>query len=395
MFRIVLAASLLLGIIDASLAAEVHLGPEAPITPEWGSAQTSVSVARSGNHEVSVWSDQQNHLLASANGPVVSVGTLGHSLDSPNLQTLAVASSDSNFLIVWYDTTNRMLGQRIAFDGQVLDTPPIILSADFPGSPSIASDGSTYLVSWCAASSVFTIRLANDGTIRSRSTFVTQANNWTGGYPASPKVVWTGSRFVLGYALNYWSIVSPFMSWTDIGVTPLDATGQPSPPELFAYLFGFDQGFEPYNSSLALASSGGTVTFVWWAYRQGNKIAVAQANADGTPIAEPRAFSKTSNDYCPITPAIGWDGAEHVVAWIDCDATLRALRLNPLGSPIEEPFVVATNVSWTSAGPSIAPTPDGVVIAYSRPDATNGNTPRAFERSLARLSLQRRRGVVH
>jgi hypothetical protein len=396
MTRIVFAVSLLLAIVDAALAAEIRLGPETAVTPGWRLAQTSVRVAHRGNHEISVWSDQQSHLLASANGIVISAGTLGHSFDSPNLVTLAVAASDSNFLVVWYDTTNRMLAQRVTFDGQVLDTPPIILSADSPGSPSIASDGSTYLVSWCAASSVFTLRLASDGTIRSRSTFVTPANVFTGGYPMSPKVAWTGDRFFLGYVLSYASCTSPCMSWSDIGGTPLDATGQPSPLKLFAYLFGFDQGFEPYTTSLALASGGGNVTFVWWTNRD-EMIAVAQANADGNPIAEPRTVAKArrSNDYCPITPAIGWDGAEFVVAWIDCDATLRAFRLNPLGSPMEESFEVASNVPRALAGPSIAQTPDGVVIVYSRPDASNGNAPCAFERSLTRLPPPRRRVVSH
>lgn len=102
-------------------------------------------------------------------------------------------------------------------------------------------------------------------------------------------------------------------------------------------------------------------------------------------------------------PAIGWDGAEFVVAWTDmCSAVVRAVRLNQFGDPIEDPFDVAADVLLEISGdillngPSIIPTSDGVNIVYVRADEANAGAPRAFERSLARLppSSPRRRVVT-
>lgn len=120
--------------------------------------------------------------------------------------------------------------------------------------------------------------------------------------------------------------------------------------------------------------------------------------ADGTPAAEPRTVFVGANShefFCGRTPAVAWDGTEFVIAWIDCGNTLRAVRFNQLGNPIEAPFDVATGIPSVVMSPSIVPTPDGVIIVYSRNDAANGDAPRAFKRSLARLPPPRRHVVAH
>jgi hypothetical protein len=69
-----------------------------------------------------------------------------------------------------------------------------------------------------------------------------------------------------------------------------------------------------------------------------------------------------------------------------------AIRLNANGDLLdEEPFDVVTGV--LPIIPTIVPTPEGVDIVYSRYDEDNGEAPRAFARSVARLPLLRRHAV--
>jgi hypothetical protein len=152
-----------------------------------------------------------------------------------------------------------------------------------------------------------------------------------------------------------------------------------------------------------MAFGGGKVTFVWAARITGSgyKIVAAMATAEGTLTAEPRtvfqAPASSYDFYCGSTPAIAWDGTEFVIAWIDCGTILHALRIDQLGNPIDAPFDVAIGVPLVVMGPSIVPTADGVNIIYTRTDASNGDAPRAFKRSLARLpsAPPRRRVVTH
>jgi hypothetical protein len=80
-------------------------------------------------------------------------------------------------------------------------------------------------------------------------------------------------------------------------------------------------------------------------------------------------------------PAVASNGRDAVCYG---DSTVRAIRLTPVGDQLDlEPFDVAPGV--LRGTPSIVPTVEGVDIIYSRYDADNGQAPRAFARSLARL----------
>ncbi len=303
-----------------------------------------------------------------------------------------------------------MLAERVAFDGRILDNPPIVLSANagplyvsnsiFPITPtSIASDGSTYLVSWSEFPSfggIITARVENDGTMRGLVALSEVKDVYYRVLrPYAPQVSWTGNNFFVGYSLAYLNCTQFCKPWSAIGGTALAMDGQFSPAKPPSALF-YDS---PDHAPQALAFGAGKVTFVWSAtYSPTTQFVIAQTTADGTRIADPRVIlSFSSLSRCAGTPTIGWDGTEFVVAWIDqCDDAVRAVRLNQFGDPIEAPFNVAADVYpglFDPSGPKpplIVPTADGVVIVYSRNDAASGDVPRAFERSLA--SPPRRRG---
>ncbi|HXH39709.1 MAG TPA: hypothetical protein VNN08_13855 [Thermoanaerobaculia bacterium] len=385
-----------------------------------GIAQVDVKVARTGEHEIAVWSDRTDRIFASVNGVPISINgvpvLIGPRQSGGFVDLPAVGSSNNNFLISWHDGSGPMLAQRVAFDGRVLDNPPIVLSAnadplydpnsDLPkAATSIASDGSTYLVVWSNVkaphSQIVAARVERDGGMPALAVLSGTADT---AEPHAPQVSWTGNKFLVNYTfLNLAYCSQPVYCPTQpagMGIAALDATGQllPVSPRLLPYLGpGYTDDYQPVR----MASGAGMVTFVF-----GGGFVVAETMTDGLqPIG--RIVLSSSSSYaeglCATPPAIGWDGAEFVVAWIDaCRSVVRAVRLNQFGDPLEEPFDVAADVpelysDGYSFGPSIVPTPDGVAIVYSRNDVANGDAPRAFERSLARLppSLPRRRVVTH
>ncbi len=389
-----------------------------------GIAQADVRVARAGEHEIAVWSDRSDRIFASVDGVPVSInGTpaligprqMGGYVDLP-----AVGSSNSHFLVVWRDGTSQMLAERVGFDGRVLDNPPIVLSANtgvlsdpgayFSKSPaSIASDGSSYLVSWSrppfvGAGGLTSALVTSDGTIRS----LAELSVGDMYRPYAPRALWAGSNYFVGYSLKYVGYCSPVCSSEEasgIGGSAVDTAGRTSLPK---QPFLSSGGLPPNYKPVGIAYGAGRVTFVWGlTYRSG--LALQQTTTGGVVLSAPHLLLDSSRE-CELYPTVGWDGAAFVAAWIDeCDAAVRAVRLNQFGDPIEPPFDVATDVSlWRPDfetdflaspvlyGPSIVPTPDGVVIIYSRGDPANGDMPRAFERSLARLqpALPRQRAVA-
>jgi hypothetical protein len=371
-----------------------------------GPAQVDVKVARSGNHEIEVWSDRFDRIRVSVNGVPVSINGVPASIvpliAGGYVDQQAAGASNSNFLVVWHDSDGRMLAERVAFDGQVLDSPPIVLSINSTGMPSIASDGSAYLIAWSnehllsfSNSFVFTARVEGNGTMSSSSTFGAVERGFGTFFRANvPQVVWTGNQFFAGYALvdDLGSCDLSCHYPAEVGGTPLSAAGQPSPAKP-AVLFDDSSYAVADYVPFAVAAGAGKVMFVW---SGGTAIGMAVTTAEGTPVAGPRIVMFSNGYNCVWSPAISWDGTDFVVAWIDqCDNVLRAMRLTPLGEAIEQPFDVASDV--LPYGPSMAPTPDGIVIAYSRPDALNADAPRTFERTLARIppAIPRRRSAGH
>ena len=102
----------------------------------------------------------------------------------------------------------------------------------------------------------------------------------------------------------------------------------------------------------------------------------------GESLGKPIDISDRGN---VVASDIAWNGSEYVAAWIINTGIIRVRRFTADGHPLDpEPFTIATDAE--AIGPSIAVTPSGVVIAYSRHDDAYGGVPRARMRTLERLT---------
>jgi hypothetical protein len=358
-----------------------------------GNAQTDVQATRSGDHQIAAWWDQtgdirRDRILAYAGDIPIAIGPSG---PLRYVFRPAVAASSSQFLIVWYEGdfygALRVLAERVSFDGRDLDPSPIVL---WTGTQSwelakaaTASDGTTFLVSW-ATDQIFTSRVAENGTVLNLSGFPIGPGSVGDFFRGDgPQAAWTGTGFFLGYSLIRSSVCDANCSpLAGIGGLP---AGQPKPSMLFDAVDSDGAG----DVQLAMAYGGGRVTFVW--SPRGYGLGVAQTTTDGKPLTGPRNEFIFSRQFCVQNPAVAWDGAELVAAWIDqCSATVQAVRLNQFGDSIEPPFDVAANV--LPHGPSLIPSPDGVTIVYDRPDEAN-SARRAHSDVRWPVYRKRRRGA--
>jgi hypothetical protein len=367
-----------------------------------GRAQTDVKVARAGAHEIVAWLEMGERVFASVDGMAIPVdgpplpiapGTPDRAVGYP-----AVAAGNGSFLIVWPGSLD-LLAVRITFDGRILDSVPIVLSDHAPQRDwfsrcSIASDGTAFVITCVQDRDVVIARVPEDPSVRTRtlSNFPVDAVSGGWSFAYSPQVASAASGFFVAYSLdtlghpNYGSYDHhpAAMAGLRIG-TNREAS---SPPKM---LFDFTgNGEQP----LAMAAGGGTSTMVWYFDdRFGHGIALAQVGDDGGVRPGPRTITYASfmpsfvRCIRPSVPAIAWDGAEFVVAWtegVSCSRTIvRAIRISRNGDPLDDaPFDVATA---DLAGTSIVPTSEGVDVVYSHGDEANGDAPRAFVRSLARL----------
>jgi hypothetical protein len=111
-------------------------------------------------------------------------------------------------------------------------------------------------------------------------------------------------------------------------------------------------------------------------------VSLWRSTPAGESLGKPIDISDRGN---VVASDIAWNGSEYVAAWIINTGIIRVRRFTADGHPLDpEPFTIATDAE--AIGPSIAVTPSGVVIAYSRHDDAYGGVPRARMRTLERLT---------
>ena len=357
-------------------------------------------IVRSGGHELAAWVDPEASLLrGSLDGRPLTMASIGFPAG------YTVAAGKNTFLVAWHDyLPHEMLAKRLGMDGSVIDTQPLILASDIVPLTVVASDvlaatfdGVAYQVVWNSAE-IRTRYIFEDGRMSE------QIAAW--GDPErraaySPRLLPTGNGNFLVYAIYNpgGPLAGDWMSppWSLITGVPVSALSDAAfTPALFQ---------SERVAELDATISEDRVTYVW---SSDGDIFVAQSTLDAHWLVRPIRVVDNSSLSCTVRmisrPAAMWNGQEIVIAWTEgngCDEltsteyTVRAFRLNANLSPLDrEPIELARGA--TPDGPCIIPTPEGVAIAYSRFDDSNGGAPRAFMRALARSDApppSRRRGV--
>jgi hypothetical protein len=337
-------------------------------------AQANVRVTASGSHRMFVWSDGQE---------------IGGRLDARELRiggaqastagAPVIAASDRSFLVAWkekqVDNKVRLMSRRYGMDGTPLDAQPRVLAADLDVPDDVigvASDGSSFLV--VTASRTYEMMLIRVDA--SGGTFDVVLHPINVQFLSNVVPVWTGENWFVSYVAATPSIqaveVSPHLeSYQDAGVP-----------------------FGDHVSALSAVAGGGQrISFVWLSRDQ---IRFAQTSSNGILVFGPIDLPAAGPH---LKTALAWTGSLYVLAWADDDPfgadRVRAIRLTASGGVLDPIPIEIASSSVIASAPSIARIGSGVIIAYSKDDASQTGVARAFFRNLGAIDFPRRPAVRH
>ena len=216
----------------------------------------------------------------------------------------SVAWNGSEFLVVWQDASaNAFRGQifarRVRPNGTLLDASPISI---MPGTrPDVAALGSTFLVVADDVPtnphfrSVYASRVTSAGAVLGGPVFIGAS------FSFSARVAALGGRWLVVWEVH------PSHDDAHAGVAGafVGADGAPTAA------FGVSDGGTDYTPHLAVA--GGSALIAW---SDGN-ISARRIMADGTLVGPAAGLVISAAPNSQFQPAVAWDGAQYVVAWLD------------------------------------------------------------------------------
>lgn len=304
------------------------------------------SLGISGSHALTAW--------VPATGSVAGAAGTTVSLAQENQSDYSVADNGSEYAVVWsQDVAGKecILGARVSYAGQLLTPAPVNITASVAGQqtqPSIAWNGSEYLLVWCGDESYLDsnldirgLRLNSNLTSKDITPILVctsieiQSNPCVSASGSSFLVAWEDSRNAISpsyYTDIYGAIVN-----TNGGVTAMSSA---------VNMYTGDQ-HKPRT-----ASDGTNYFVVWEDYRfgyplvYGAKVTAAgvRSPSDGTPMPATSA-SQT-------TPYVVYGGGNYLVMWSD-GYRIAGCRVNTSG--------VVVDISGINI--------DSAVTAKSRPAA--------------------------
>ena len=297
--------------------------------------ESDTTVAFDGTNYLVVWSELRDVPELDVVGARVTKG--GAVLDPAGVpiasarraQLPAVAFDGTNYLVVWADILSGatgpvrlpprpngdIVGTRVTRGGTVLDGVEtgfvISTGPSAQADPAVAFDGTNYLVVWedsrHGAPDIFGARVTPSGTVLDRRGFAVASQEFTD--QRSPVVDFDGTNFLVvwedgrsGTQDIFGARVTPDGSVLDAGspLTISDAAGDQTSP--------------------AIAFNGTNHLVVWSDFRNGSTsdIRGARVTPGGNVLDGPATgFAVSSAPGDQSSPAVDFDGTNHLVAWTD------------------------------------------------------------------------------
>jgi hypothetical protein len=287
----------------------------------------------------------------------------------------AIAVADTDALIAW--VSYGVMAARVTCSGMLRDTSGIRVVSDTVSfsSPSVASDGSNWLVAWQQGSNgdIRAARVSAAGALLD-STAINVSADTLG--QTSPRIAFGDSLYVA-----LWVTGHPG-GRSDICAARLTRSGRVL--DTACGRVSFDSG---YAESPDLAFSGSGFLAVWENVGAHREICGARLNPDGVVIdSEPILIS--SEDFDCQAPSVAFDGTDYLVAWQDNrqdpGSGIYAARVTRMGTVFQE-FPVTPHMG--EGEPCLASAPGGrvMVVYQAQADSVNGR-PFGWARIWGRLS---------
>jgi cysteine-rich repeat protein len=329
------------------------------------------AVAARGSEYLVAWGDHRNSLdsdvyaarisaagtVLDSSGIAISNGQRGEFLPS-------VASNGTDYLVAWSDqragTSIDVYATRVSATGAVLDAGGVPVSTDpwDQNAVSAASDGSGYLLAWSdGRSEVYASRISATGAVLDPNGIALPAA--IGLRDHAPAVAFDGGQYLVTWSDNFDYDADVFAA----RVTPAGAISDPNGLLL-------SLGPHAQDEPVVAASSSGFLA-VWEDFRtfRRTKLFATRLDPDGT-VLDPNGILIVDPLYetdSPSEPCVASNGDDYLVAWhkVSNGGDLYAARITATGSVLDpNGFLVSSAPGWDFA-PTIASDGTNYMIAWS------------------------------
>lgn len=338
----------------------IVLDPEGIAIDTVTNEQRYSSLAFDGTNYLVVWEDFRSGFNWDIYGTRVS--QMGSVIDmngfilsaEVNFQYSPVGAFDgTNYLVAWEDRRNGLdsdvYGARVNPTGIILDSISIAIStaADWQGNPSVAFDGTNYLVVWDDWRSgdhldIYGARINQTGLILDPEGIIISAALNTQGYPS---VTFDG--------INYFVVWVDYRSGdtSDIYGTRINQAGIVLDPDGIAISTATNY---QWNPSLIF---DGINYFVVWDDRRNDygDLYGARVNQAGVVI-DTNGIIISATTGSQRSPAISFDGTNYFVVWQDIrsgDFDIYGARVNLGGIVLDTNGIVISNAPGEQMIPSV------------------------------------------
>ncbi len=291
--------------------------------------QCKPSVATNGTTYLATWQSEHTgngyDIIARVfdeNGSPISDEIIVNSTCLSDQQYPSVASNGTDYLVVWENWSDDgnscgINGQYVSSDGNKIGSE-IHINSDTEGycmRPSVASCQGTYLVSWYDASAVYAQLLSNSETFIGEQMVISDENSQyimptvaTNGYDYV--ICWTAPNNQAGFdtkILSQWvSVEGEAISDTILISDQVTQNGE--------------------SCSLSLACSGIDLLVTWQNYNGTNWDVYGQLiGSTGIPIGKPNVINK-EHDNNECVPSVTHNGLTYTVVWAS-DAELDSFNI--------------------------------------------------------------------
>ncbi|MHA7630440.1 Ig-like domain-containing protein [Corallococcus sp. M7] len=293
----------------------------------------NAAVASNGTDFLVVWEDARYNGVGGIHG--VRVSSAGTVLDPQGLVLASgsrtqwepsVASNGTDYLVVWRDDSSpqggdNLFGTRVTGTGTVLDAPAFAVSTanGDQSMPAVGSDGADYLVVWSdnrsGSDALFGARVTQTGTVlEGDGQFLARGSS----FDTEPAVAFNGTDYLVAWGLDsdiHGMRVTRGGAVLDAGsvVLSTSASTQTAP---------------------AVASNGTDYLVVWSdSGHGGGSIVGVRVNALGE-VLDPSGlvFAMGADRWFGTSTAVASNGTDYLVVWREgSDAALYGTRLTSAG----------------------------------------------------------------
>ncbi|MEO0098890.1 MAG: hypothetical protein ABIK94_04825, partial [candidate division WOR-3 bacterium] len=267
----------------------------------------------------------------------------------PHQKEPSVAFDGTNYLVVWTDWRNGyyadIYGARVSPAGIVLDPQGFSISTaeDAQVFPSVAFDGTNYLVVWedwrnGAYPHIYGARVSPQGIVLD-----------TNGIPISINASWHVEPSITFDGVNY------LVVWADSRASSYDIYGaRVSPAGIVLDTKGIPISTAAYSQGCpSVASDGTNYLVVWEDYRSGDypDIYGARVSPAGV-VLDTAGIPISTAPMWQLTPSIAFDGTNYFVVWRDTG--IYGARISPAGVVLDTNGILISHGPYGQTDPSIA-----------------------------------------